>query len=265
MTNAPVRTMKPGARKAQRRSLLRGLAGLAASALVSACSRRSAGAAALRVLDSSEWLNSRVQHALAGRHSMAEEFTKADISPRFPASGTKDPDNAEYQRLAGGAFADWRLSVAGRVARPARFSLADLRAMPSRTQITRHDCVDGWSVIGQWTGVQLSSVLARVQPLPDARYIVFRCADPWNGTGQKYYESVGMGDAYHPQTILAYALNGAPLPIKNGAPLRVRIERQLGYKMAKYLMRIEVVSDFAAIGGNGGTYEDNGYAWYAGI
>ena len=146
-----------------------------------------------------------------------------------------------------------------------KLSLSDLRALPSRSQITRHDCVEGWSAIGKWTGVPLSEVLAAVQPHPQARYVVFYCADTMDD-GARYYESVDLDDAYHPQTILAYGLNGKPLPIANGAPLRVRIERQLGYKMAKYIMRIELVDTFRTIAdGGGGYWEDRGYEWYAGI
>ena len=151
--------------------------------------------------------------------------------------------------------------------------------MPSRTQITRHDCVEGWSAIGKWKGVPLHQILALVKPLPDTRYVVFRCADPMDGgkegdqavdvlhmADSTYYESVDMDDAYHAQTILAYELNGKPLPVMNGAPLRLRVERQLGYKHAKYLMKIELVKDFSKIrGGKGGYWEDEGYEWYAGI
>jgi DMSO/TMAO reductase YedYZ molybdopterin-dependent catalytic subunit len=138
--------------------------------------------------------------------------------------------------------------------------------MRSRTQITRHDCVEGWSAIGKWTGVPLSEVLALVRPKPAARYVMFYCADPMDAAGVKYYESIDMEDAWHPQTILAYELNGQRLPIANGAPLRLRVERQLGYKMAKYLMRIELVERFTHIGrGKGGYWEDDGYEWYAGI
>jgi DMSO/TMAO reductase YedYZ molybdopterin-dependent catalytic subunit len=144
--------------------------------------------------------------------------------------------------------------------------MAAIRALPSRTQITRHDCVEGWSVIGEWTGGRLSALLEQVQPLPGARYLVFHCADEYGSSQSPYYESIDMEDAYHPQTLLAYGLNGELLPTGNGAPLRLRVERQLGYKMAKFIMVIEVVESFADIeGGNGGYWEDRGYAWYAGI
>jgi DMSO/TMAO reductase YedYZ molybdopterin-dependent catalytic subunit len=141
--------------------------------------------------------------------------------------------------------------------------------MPARTQITRHDCVEGWSAIGQWTGVQLGRVLALAGPLPQARAVVFRCADALGGSEDDrglYYESIDFFDAYHPQTILAWAMNGKPLSVAHGAPLRLRVERQLGYKQAKYVMRLQLVDRVDQIaGGKGGFWEDRGYAWYAGI
>jgi DMSO/TMAO reductase YedYZ molybdopterin-dependent catalytic subunit len=196
---------------------------------------------------------------------MAKEYTEADLSPVFPANGTRNPDNPAYQALARNNFADWQLEIGGLVQRPASLSLAELRELPSRTQITRHDCVEGWSAIGKWKGAPLSELLARVQPLPSARFVVFHCADP-DEDGLHYYESLDLEDAFHPQTILAYELNDQALPIAHGAPIRLRVERQLGYKMAKYVMRIELVESFVAIaGGQGGYWEDQGYEWYAGI
>jgi DMSO/TMAO reductase YedYZ molybdopterin-dependent catalytic subunit len=141
--------------------------------------------------------------------------------------------------------------------------------MPARTQITRHDCVEGWSCIAKWTGVPLAHVLDQASVKPQARFAVFHCLDTIEQglSGEvKYYESIDMIDALHPQTILAYGMNDQPLPIENGAPLRVRVERQLGYKMAKYVHRIELMDEFASIGlGKGGYWEDRGYEWYAGI
>ncbi len=196
---------------------------------------------------------------------MAQEFTEAELSPAFRSNGTDDPDDPAYRALAANQFVDWSLRVDGLVNRPSNFTLAQLRGLPSRTQITRHDCVEGWSAIAKWTGVPLSDVLAVVQPHSSVRYAVFHCADVMDD-GARYYESVDLDDAYHPQTILAYALNGGPLPVANGAPLRVRVERQLGYKMAKYIMRIELVDSFHTIAeGRGGYWEDRGYEWYAGI
>jgi DMSO/TMAO reductase YedYZ molybdopterin-dependent catalytic subunit len=149
------------------------------------------------------------------------------------------------------------------------FSLNELRSLPSRTQITRHDCVEGWSCIGKWKGVQLSTIIDKVGLRPEAKYILFRCADALeqtlDGSGQ-YYESIAREDAFHPQTILAYEMNDVQLPVAHGAPLRLRLERQLGYKMAKYIMEIEVLASFADVGGGkGGYWEDRGYEWYAGI
>ena len=137
--------------------------------------------------------------------------------------------------------------------------------MPARSQITRHDCVEGWSAIGKWTGVPLSKVLDEAGLLPDARFIVFHCAD--NIGLSTYYESIDLVDAFHPQTILAYGMNDAALPVGHGAPIRLRVERQLGYKQAKFIMRIEAVASLSEVGlGKGGYWEDSaGYDWYAGI
>lgn len=219
-----------------------------------------------KILQVGESLNRRVQHAVTSRKSMAQEFSEADLSPTFRSNGTSNPADAGYQALAQDGFSGWQLRVDGLVQQPTTFSLQQLRSMRSRVQITRHDCVEGWSAIGKWKGVPLADVLAIAQPSPAARFVVFHCADPMDGNGTRYYESIDMEDAYHPQTILAYELNDASLPIANGAPLRVRIERQLGYKMAKYIMRLQLVDSFAAIGGGrGGYWEDLGYEWYAGI
>jgi DMSO/TMAO reductase YedYZ molybdopterin-dependent catalytic subunit len=249
-----------------RRRFLRSACAAAAGALVAGCDALSQKPGFVKLLGSAEHLSRSVHRALAPRRSMAQEFTEADLSPFFRSNGTNDPEDPAYQALARNGFVDWRLVVDGLVARPVQLSLAQLHAMRSRTQITRHDCVEGWSAIGKWKGVPLSEVLALAQPRPSARYVVFHCADPMDSAGRRYYESVDMEDAYHPQTILAYDLNDRPLPVANGAPVRIRIERQLGYKMAKYIMRVELVESFAHIGrGQGGYWEDEGYEWYAGI
>ena len=203
--------------------------------------------------------------ALGGRTALAREFTRADISPTFRGNGSTNPDSEAYQAAVASNFADWTVEVRGLVDNPLTLSLDNIRKLPQRTQITRHDCVEGWSAIGEWTGPQLSLLLDAAKLKPEAQYIVFRCADNLNG--QDYYESVDLIDAYHPQTIVAHSLNGEPLPVKNGAPLRMRIERQLGYKHAKYLTAIEAVASLDDIGkGQGGYWEDrSGYQWYAGI
>jgi DMSO/TMAO reductase YedYZ molybdopterin-dependent catalytic subunit len=166
------------------------------------------------------------------------------------------------------AFTFFRLALISGlvlVKQPTRFSLAELKTMPSRTQITRHDCVEGWSVIGKWKGVRLEEIMNRVQSMPEAKYVVFRCMDT-DSDGNNYYESIDLVDAVHPQTILAYELNDRPVPVENGAPLRLRVENQLGYKHAKYIRSLEFVASLEKIGrGKGGYWEDQGYEWYAGI
>jgi DMSO/TMAO reductase YedYZ molybdopterin-dependent catalytic subunit len=251
----------------KRRFLRGGLAALG-GLFVAGCDRLSNSEWFTRkVLGTGERLSSAVHHLLGARSAMAQEFTEADLSPEFRSNGTADPNSAAYRAHARNGFADWSLRVDGLVETAATFSLAEIQALPSRTQITRHDCVEGWSAIGKWTGTPLANVLARVKPMPQARFLVFHCADPMEDDGtQPYYESIDLDDAYHPQTILAYELNGKPLPIPNGAPVRLRVERQLGYKHAKYVERIELVASFEQIaGGKGGYWEDQGYQWYAGI
>ena len=249
-----------------RRQFARRSLQLAALCLLAGCNRLSRSPTVAALLEGAEGLTRRVQQALRPRRSMAREFTEADRSPVFPTNGTTSPEDLEYQTLAASGFAAWQLEVGGLVERPARFSLEDLRRLPSRTQITRHDCVEGWSAIAKWTGVPLGTILDQVGVGPRARYVVFHCADSMDGTGNRYYESIDFDDALHPQTILAYEINDRPLPVEYGAPLRLRVERQLGYKMAKYVMRVELVETFAAIGrGRGGYWEDRGYEWYAGI
>jgi DMSO/TMAO reductase YedYZ molybdopterin-dependent catalytic subunit len=206
-----------------------------------------------------------------GRDALAREYGVKDAAPTFRANGSQDAYNLppDYIEAMESGFESWRLQVDGLVVQPMSLSLAGLRALPSQTQITRHDCVEGWSCIGGWTGPRLSSVLSRAGLRPEARFIVFHCADEvlrYIDGSYSYYESIDLIDAYHPQTILAYELNGTPLPLAYGAPLRVRIERQLGYKMAKFLSRIEVTDRIDHIrGGRGGYWEDQGYDWYAGI
>jgi DMSO/TMAO reductase YedYZ molybdopterin-dependent catalytic subunit len=255
----------PSQDNSRRRFLRRALAAGGAIVL-SGCDQLSRSEWFTKLLGSAEKLSFATQRLLLPRKAMAQEFTEADLSPFFRSNGTSNPDNPEYQTLAANQFADYRLEVGGLVAQPRAYSLDELKALPSRTQITRHDCVEGWSAIGKWKGVPLSRVLEQVQPHPSAKYVVFYCADPMDARGTRYYESIDMEDAWHAQTLLAYALNDAPLPIKNGAPIRVRVERQLGYKMAKYVMQIRLVDRLDDIaGGRGGYWEDRGYEWYAGI
>lgn len=247
-----------------RRRMLTGLT-LGAPALLLGCDRVGANPAfQANVLGLGEWLSYRVQR-LIGANALAPEFAEADMSPVFRTNGNTQPESAAYQQHQAEGFANWKLMLDGLVERPTTYSLADLRGKPARTQITRHDCVEGWSAIGKWTGVPLGTLLAEVGLKPEARFLVFHCADDFSGT--PYYESIDLVDAFHPQTILAYGMNGGDLAVGHGAPIRLRVERQLGYKHAKYIMRIEAVSTLAATaGGRGGFWEDYaGYNWYAGI
>ena len=252
-----------------RRQLFARTGGLIAAAgalpLLSGCDAINEAPAVRKILSMGEEMNRASQRALMDRDALAREFSRADLSPTFRSNGTKLPPGDAYAAHAANGFVDWRVQVTGLVARPLSLSLADVRAMPQRTQITRHDCVEGWSAIGQWTGPRLGRILAAAGVRDSARYIVFRCADRIGG--DLYYESCDMVDALHPQTIMAWALNDALLPIANGAPLRLRIERQLGYKHAKYVNAIEAVASLDAIGaGKGGYWEDRiDYEWYAGI
>ncbi|HEY1235468.1 MAG TPA: molybdopterin-binding protein [Candidatus Binatia bacterium] len=217
------------------------------------------------LLEVAEQGSRRAQRLVTRRNKLAREFDAKDISPKFRPNGNPPPITTDYTADAQNHWTKWRLEVSGLVKQPANFSLADLQAMPSRTQITRHDCVEGWSVIGKWKGVRLEEIINRVQPASDAKYVVFRCMDT-DSDGVNYFESIDMIDAMHPQTILAYELNDRPLPIENGAPLRLRVETQLGYKHAKYVRALELVSSLEKIGqGKGGYWEDQGYEWYAGI
>src|SRR4249920_72007 len=184
-----------------RRTFLRHGLTVLTGALLAGCDALSRSQWFPKLLSAGEHLSRSTQHWAAPRKSMAQEFSESDLSPFFRSNGTANPDDAQYQALAENGFIDWSLQVDGRVERPMQFTLAQLRAMPSRTQITRHDCVEGWSAIGKWKGVPLAEVLALVTPRSNARYVVFYCADPMDDSGSKYYESIDMEDAYHPQTI----------------------------------------------------------------
>ena len=240
-------------------------AAIGAGGLLTGCDALNRSPAFQDVLASAETANFTVQRALGGRMELASEYSIADLSPVFRANGTRDPATPDYAASAAQGFADWQLRLTGLFVRPQQFGLAALQALPQRTQITRHDCVEGWSAIGQWTGVPLKILLDIAKLQPSARFLVFHCADRLGG--RPYYESIDLLDGFHPQTILAHQLNGAPLPVSNGAPLRLRVERQLGYKQAKYVTGIQAVASLAGIGeGKGGYWQDvANYEWYAGI
>ncbi len=242
----------------------RGFLSALGAGFVAGCNRLADSGPGGRVLRTAESWHEAAQRLLNPPGALAPEYARAQISPFFRGNGSVNPTNGDYQAHVAAGFADWRLRVGGLVDHPLEFTVDEIRALPQRSQITRHDCVEGWSAIGEWTGPQLSLLLEAAGVQPAARYAVFHCADELDGS--RYYESVDLADAYHPQTIVAHMLNGAPLPVRNGAPLRMRIERQLGYKHAKYLTGIDLVASLAGIGGGkGGYWEDRGYQWYAGI
>jgi hypothetical protein len=205
-----------------------------------------------------ETLTYAAQRLLMSHHSMAREFKRSDISRAIPVSG-EPPSTGFYKEFLERGFKDWRLSVDGFVARPGSYSLDDLKRMPISSQITHQACEEGWSFIAEWHGVKLSYVLNLVGVSPKAKYVVVNAYDD-------NWDSIDLADAYHPQTFLAYGLNGDELPTRHGAPLRLRVARQLGYKSVKFLSRITVVDSLKHIGtGKGSLSPDFGYSWYAGI
>jgi DMSO/TMAO reductase YedYZ molybdopterin-dependent catalytic subunit len=218
------------------------------------------------VLRMADNLTYRAQRLLLPGHALAREYARGDITS-IPAIGTTDPANPHqeaynekngvlYERLRNGQFADWRLQIEGSVSKPGSYSLSDLQRFPARTQITKHTCEEGWSAIAEWTGVPLRRVLEAVGTRPSARFVSLYAFDDTA-------ESIDMLDALHPQTILAYGMNGRELPIAHGAPLRLRVERQLGYKSLKFLHHIVVTDRFEDLGKL--SEPRNGWAWYVGI
>ena len=248
-----------------RRTLVTGLASTG-GLLLAGCSSKELPPTYGNVLRMGDLLTYRAFRMLLPAQSLAREYSHRDISSS-PAIGTTNPADphqgafnadrgATYDRLRVSGFADWQIRVEGRVARPGSFSLADLKALPSRTQITKHTCEEGWSAIAEWTGVPLRAVLEAAGILPSARFVNFYAYDDTA-------EGIDMLDALHPQTILAYGMNGRDLPLAHGAPLRLRVETQLGYKSVKFLDRIVVRDEFDDLGKIGSL--QNGWAWYVGI
>ncbi len=241
-----------------RRAFITGMAS-SAGVLLAGCSQTDPPTYG-HLLRMGDVLTYKAHRLLLPAHALAREYDYADISS-VPAIGTTNPSGHKehgsvYERLLANQFADWRLPVEGSVARPRAFSLDELKRMPSRTQITRHTCEEGWSAIAQWTGVPLHSVLESAGIRSTARFVQFYAYDGW-------VDGIDMLDALHPQTILAYGMNGRDLPISHGAPLRARVETQLGYKSTKFIRRIVVTDHFDDHGARG--FIQNGWSWYAGI
>lgn len=247
-----------------RRSLVTGAAS-GAGLLLSGCDKLAHNETFRHILFSEDKLHASLQRGLSSHYALAKEFSPADMSPIFRANGSINPGTDSYNAHVANHFADWTLRVDGAVNRPLNLSMARLKSMPQRTQITRHDCVEGWSAIGKWHGPMLGTVLKAADVRNTAKHLIFHCADLYHG--KPYYTSVEIFDGFHPQSILAWAMNDAPITVAHGAPIRLRAERHLGYKQAKYVMRIEAVETLAnSYGGHGGYWEDNvDYDTYAGI
>jgi hypothetical protein len=210
------------------------------------------------ILGVGEALTYGAQRILMLHHSFAREFDRSQISKIIPVNG-EPPKTDAYQRLLANGFADWRLTIDGLVAHPSTFSLAELKRFPSRNQITHQACEEGWSFIAEWSGIPLSYVLHLVGVRPEAKWVVFFTFDDG-------WDSIDMPEAFHPQTLLVLGMNGQELPTRHGAPLRVRVPRQLGQKSKKYLTRILVTDTVKTIGKGWGAIDPEfGYSWYMGI
>jgi DMSO/TMAO reductase YedYZ molybdopterin-dependent catalytic subunit len=210
------------------------------------------------ILGAGEALTYGAQRILMSHRSLAREFDRSQISKIIPVNG-EPPKTDAYQRLLANGFADWSLTVDGLVARPSTFSLAELKRLPSRSQITHQACEEGWSFIAEWSGVPLSHILHLVGVRPEAKWVVFFALDD-------DWDSIDMPEAFHPQTLLVLGMNGQELPTRHGAPLRVRVPRQLGQKSKKYLTRILITDTVKNIGkGWGAADPEFGYSWYMGI
>lgn len=247
-----------------RRALVAGAAS-GAGLLLSGCDQVIQNSTVRDIIFKGDDIHRTLQTALTRPGALATEFRPDQMSPVFRANGTLNPGGAVYSQHVAEKFANWRLEITGMVNRPLRLSLAQLRSMPQRAQITRHDCVEGWSAIGKWQGPMLGEIMKLAGLQSGGRHVIIHCADLYRGTN--YYESLDMFDVFHPQTILAWQMNDAALSVPHGAPVRLRAERHLGYKQAKYVMGIEAVATLANHGlGQGGYWEDNvDYDTYAGI
>lgn len=196
---------------------------------------------------------------MLNRHAMARQFLRSEISEK-PFANEVDPLGPEFQKLQAANFVGWRLLVDGMVTRPYSFSVAEIKSLPATSQITMIGCEEGWTYIAEWKGAPLSYILDRVGTVPQARYVVYRSFQP------DWWESIDMSEALHPQTLVAYGMNGGELSVPFGGPLRLRVPRQLGYKSVKYITHLTVTDNLKPFGkGKGGAAPDGGYAWYAGI
>ena len=257
--------MKRNKAKFNRRSFVSGVLGTAAAGTLTGCGQTEPPTYG-NILRMGDWLTYKAHRLIVPEHALAREYETSDISahpaigttnPADPERGGRHPEYApEYAGYLKDSFAGYGLRIEGLVERPGLYSLASLKRLPSRTQITRHACEEGWSAIAEWTGVPLRAVLEAAGIKPNARYVQFYAFDGWA-------DGIDMVDATHPQTLLAYGMNGRDLPVPHGAPLRLRVERQVGYKNMKFLRGIAVTESFDDHGQDGNI--QNGWSWYVGV
>jgi DMSO/TMAO reductase YedYZ molybdopterin-dependent catalytic subunit len=240
------RDIQPQLARLERRLLLRSGLSLGALAMLTGCNLQD-GDTVDKVLWAMSRFNDRVQAWLFDPNRLAPTYAASEITKPFPFNAFYPEDDAPEIDAA-----DWSLDVSGLVEQKGKWTLAQLRAMPQESQITRHICIEGWSAIGQWSGVPFREFLKRVGADTRARYVGFKCAD-------RYYGSIDMATALHPQTILALDYGDAPLPPKYGFPLKLRVPTKLGFKNPKHIAAMFVTNDYP-----GGYWEDQGYNWFSG-
>jgi thiosulfate reductase cytochrome b subunit len=198
---------------------------------------------------------------LFDRYAPRAEYREQDISPYFWPNGLV-PTRGEWERLHGGDFRDYRLKVHGLVENPVELSLEEIKQLGRESHITMHNCIQGWSAIGKWTGLPFARLIELVRPTPEAKWVMFYSFGE-GGEGGQYYDSHSLKDLRHPQSQLAYEMNDQPLPVLHGAPLRLRVENQLGFKQVKWIEEIEFVRHFSERGaGQGGYNEDHEFYGY---
>ena len=248
-------------KRISRRTVLTSLPALG-GLLLTGCSRERFVPPHVRggLVGAADVLTMSTNRLLLSGQQLAREYRRSDVADPFPTWNQTNPPNAEYQRHLSERFRNWRLPIGGLVLKPLAMSLDEMKSLPARTQITAHVCEQGWSAIGEWTGVPMQRVLDAAGGVTSAaRYVVIDTFDGW-------YEGYDLFEVAHPQTILAYGLNGRDLPTGNGAPLRLRVERQCGYKQLKFVRSIQVAESMASFGkGTGGINSDFGFHWFAGV
>lgn len=233
------------------RAIAIGVAGLVVIALIHIWATRASLRDPRAVQDRLMRVVDPARRVLFGRLRSVQRYPASAISAS-PRPNGRPPRNAAYTALVEAGFAGWRFEIGGLVRHPACYTLDELRALPQERQVTRHNCIQGWSYIASWEGVRVEDLLNRCEPLPTARYLLFETFDEkWEDAGHglgNFYSVITVEQARHEQTLLALGMNGSPLPVEFGAPLRLRLEEQLGFKMAKYVRRLTLIDDYSDIG-----------------